>query len=363
MEQKKKMKKKVLVGMSGGVDSSVAAVLLKEDGYDVSGVFMRIWDEKYRDVLSGATCFAPEKQDIEDVKNIADILGIKLYIVDLTKEFSETVLDYFKKEYRKGRTPNPCVVCNRFLKFGYLMEKMGKRTDFDFFATGHYAIVDFDKEKNRYLLKKGIDRNKEQSYFLFLLTQKQLSKIIFPLGRYTKKEVKKIAEDYKLPVKDKKESQDFIKGDRSVLFNEKLETGEIVDRDGNILGRHKGICFYTIGQRKGMGIAKGKPLYVIGIDKKNNRIIAGDKKDVYKSEFLVEKTNWISVEGIEKPLKVNVKVRYKHSEAPATVYPPESNYIKVIFEHPQWAITPGQAAVFYKGDVVLGGGFIRTVYR
>ncbi|MCM8762747.1 MAG: tRNA 2-thiouridine(34) synthase MnmA, partial [Candidatus Omnitrophica bacterium] len=277
------------------------------------------------------------------------------------------VLSYFKEEYLRGRTPNPCVVCNRFLKFGFLLEKLRcvEGHFFDFFATGHYANVEYDKEKDRYILKKGIDKNKEQSYFLFLLTQKHLSNVLFPLGRYKKSDVKGIAKRYKLPVSEKAESQDFIRGSRVHFFPDRAETGEIVDKNGNIIGRHKGIFYYTIGQRRGMGIAKGSPLYVIDIDERNNRIVAGEKKDVYKREFLVEKTNWVSIEEIAEPLKADVKVRYKHTEGCATIYPPDdkSKCVKVIFDSPQWAITPGQAAVFYKGDILLGGGFVKTVYR
>ena len=362
------MKKKVLVGMSGGVDSSVAAALLKEDGYDVSGVFMKVWDEKNecRNRFSISACYSPEGKDIEDAKEVAELLGIKLYIIDLSEEYSDTVLSYFKKEYLAGRTPNPCVVCNRFLKFGLLLDRFTEieKSHFDLFATGHYAIVGLDRERGRYILKKGIDKKKEQSYFLFLLTQKQLSQVMFPLGMYKKSEVRKMAERYKLPVRDKEESQDFIAGGREALFSDEIETGEIVDKDGNLLGLYKGIFRYTIGQRKGMGIAKGKPLYITEIDSENKRIVLGEKKDVYKSEFLVEKTNWVSVEEITEPVKAGVKVRYKHTEADATVYPPDKdNCVKVVFDRPQWAITPGQAAVFYKGDILLGGGFIKTVYK
>ena len=362
-----RVKKKVVVGMSGGVDSSVAATLLKEGGYDVSGVFMKIWDERYRGLLSGPSCFSPEDQDIEDAKKVAELLGIKLYIIDIAKEYSDIVLSYFKEEYLRGRTPNPCVICNQSLKFGLLLEKLRSLEDacFDFFATGHYANVEFNKEEGRYILKKGIDKNKEQSYFLCLLTQQQLSKVLFPLGRYKKSDVREIAERYKLPVSEKAESQDFIRGNRGPFFSEKDETGDIVDKEGNIIGRHKGIFCYTIGQRKSMGIARGKPLYVIDIDERNNRIVAGEKKDVYKSEFLVEKTNWVSIGEIKEPLKAGVKVRYKHTEGCATVYPVDdkNKCVKVIFDSPQWAITPGQAAVFYKGDILLGGGFVKTVYR
>ncbi|MCM8760100.1 MAG: tRNA 2-thiouridine(34) synthase MnmA [Candidatus Omnitrophica bacterium] len=347
------------------MDSSVSAALLKEKGYDVSGVFMKIWDERYKGALSGPSCFSPESQDIQDAKKVAELLGIRIYIIDIAKEYSDIVLSYFKKEYLAGRTPNPCVVCNRFLKFGLLLEKLKSMEEnaFDFFATGHYANVECDR-KGRYILKKGKDRDKDQSYFLFLLTQKQLSKALFPLGKYKKTEVRRIAEMYKLPVSYKEESQDFIKGDITCFFSDMAKEGDIVDRKGNLLGKHKGIVFYTIGQRKGTGIAKGKPLYVIEIDSRKNTIVLGEKQDVYSKEFIVKGTNWVSIEGIKEPLKADVKVRYKHKGATADLYPYGKNKcVKVVFEQPQWAITPGQAAVFYKGDKLLGGGFIQSLYR
>ncbi|MCD6407449.1 tRNA 2-thiouridine(34) synthase MnmA, partial [bacterium] len=254
--------KKVLVGLSGGVDSSVAALLLKEKGYEVEGVFMKIWDGEETGCGKPA-CYGPEEKDMEDVKKVAEILKIPLHIIDLRKEYKEIVLDYFKKEYLEGKTPNPCIICNRFLKFEILLEKSySSGIEFEFFATGHYAIVEYDKNRKRYILKKGVDRNKDQSYFLYLLTQKQLSRVIFPLGKHTKEEVREIARKYNFPVSEKEESQDFISGDRFFLFENGTKEGEIVDKDGNVLGKHKGIIYYTIGQRRGLGIAKGKPLYV-----------------------------------------------------------------------------------------------------
>lgn len=258
------MKKKVLVGLSGGIDSSVSAFLLKEKGYEVIGVFMKIFDERYRD-FSGfkSACYGPEEKDIEDAEKVCKILNIPFYVIDLKKEYEEKVLDYFKKEYLEGRTPNPCVICNRFLKFGYLIERaFSSGMDFDYFATGHYARVEYDKERGRYILKRGIDNEKDQSYFLFLLTQEQLSKIIFPLGYYRKEEVREIAKRNNFPLFDKEESQDFIGGDRFFLFEGSKKEGDIVDKNGNVIGKHKGIIYYTIGQRKGIGISKGNPLFI-----------------------------------------------------------------------------------------------------
>ncbi|RKY31338.1 MAG: tRNA 2-thiouridine(34) synthase MnmA [Candidatus Omnitrophota bacterium] len=343
---------KIAVGLSGGIDSSVAACLLKEKGYEIEGIFMKIWDGKQP---KPACC-----GDVEKVKEVADILEIPLHIIDLRKEYEEIVIEYFKNEYMKGRTPNPCVICNRFLKFGVLLDKISeKKIYFDYFATGHYARIGF--EKGRYILKKGKDPDKDQSYFLYLLNQKQLSKLIFPLGDYKKEKVKEIAKMYKLPVSDREESQDFISPDKFFFFDIGKREGEIVDKYGNVLGKHKGIIYYTVGQRRGLGIAMGKPYYVIGIDGKNNRIIVGEEKELFKKEFIVKNINLISVDKIEKPVRADVKIRYKHPPSPATIIPFEKDSLKVIFDYPQRAITPGQSAVFYQEDIVLGGGIIEKV--
>jgi tRNA-uridine 2-sulfurtransferase len=357
------MRKKVLVGMSGGVDSSVAVVLLKEQGYEVSGVFMNLGGRKkpVKSLLNLACC-GSEGKEIEDVKKVAGILDIRLHIIEMTEEYNDIVLNYFKREYLRGRTPNPCVVCNRFLKFGILLEKArGEfKTPFDFFATGHYARVDYDSTVNRYVIKKAADRDKDQSYFLFLLTQKQLSQTLFPLGEYKKEEVREVAKKEKLPVSAKEESQDFINGDRSLLFEDRMEEGPVVDNSGNVLGRHKGIFRYTIGQRKGLGIAAKRPLYVIGINPAENSVVVGEKKDVYSRDLIADDVNLIGAEKIDAPVEVDAKIRYKHTAAPAVVESAdERGKLRVRFEEPQWAITPGQAVVFYKGDVMLGGGFIK----
>jgi len=357
------MKEKVIVGMSGGVDSTVSALLLKQQGYDVSGVFMKTWDEKYSGgCRAKSACYGPEEKEIEDLEKIGKILGIPIHFIDARKEFKKRVLDYFKNEYLSGRTPNPCVVCNRFIKFQFLIQELGKKgVDFDFFATGHYARVEYNSERKRYILRKGVDKNKDQSYFLFLLTQKQLSKIIFPLGNLTKNTVREIARKNGFAVYRKEESQDFISGERYFLFEKGTEQGEIVDTADNVIGKHKGIIYYTIGQRKGMGISKGKPFYVIGIDAENNRIIAGEEKDLYKSRLIATEPNFIGIEKLTEPMKVVAKIRYKHQGAEAKILPVERNKIEVLFEKPQRAITPGQAVVFYRQDIVIGGGFINSV--
>ena len=354
---------RVVVGLSGGIDSSVAALLLKEKGYEVIGIFMKIFDEKDRKFVNfKSSCYGPEEKDIEDVEKVCKILNIPFYIIDLRKEYNEIVFEYFKNGYLSGKTPNPCVICNRYLKFDILLKKaFSLGIKFDYFATGHYARVFFDEKRKRYILKKGIDKDKDQSYFLFLLTQKQLSQIIFPLGEYKKMDIRRIAKENNLPLSDKEESQDFIGGDRFFIFGDSRKEGDIIDKNGNILGKHKGIIYYTIGQRRGLGIAKGKPLYVIEIDGKNNKIVVGEEKDLYKKFLIAENINFISIEKLEKSMKVNAKIRYKHNPAKAIITPIEDNKVRVEFEKPQRAPTPGQAIVFYEDDEVVGGGFISEV--
>jgi len=356
--------KKVVVGLSGGVDSSISALLLKEKGYDVFGVFMKIFDEKNKD-LTGvkSACYGPEEADMEDVERVCKLLDIPLYVVDLKKEYGEIVLKYFVEEYLKGKTPNPCVICNRFLKFDILLKKVfSLGIEFDYFATGHYARVEYDTKRKRYILKKGIDEEKDQSYFLFLLTQNQLEKIIFPLGDYTKKKVREIAKKNNLPLYNKEESQDFICGDRFFLFKDVKKEGLIVDKNGNILGKHRGIFYYTVGQRKGLGIAKGKPLYVIEIDGKENKIVVGEEKDLYKKGLIAEKVNFISIEKLKEKKEVEAKIRYKHIPAKCIIKPLEEDKVEVIFEDEIRAPTPGQAVVFYQKDEVFGGGFISSTF-
>ncbi len=344
------MKKKVFVGMSGGVDSSVSSALLKEEGYEVIGVFMRVWEGK-KDNYSKQI-----DDNLKSVEETAEILKIPFFIVDVKKEFEEIVIDYFKNEYLKGRTPNPCIICNRFIKFGILLEKLKKiDKNFDYFATGHYARVEYNGK--RYILKEGKDKEKDQSYFLFLLTQEQLSKIIFPLGNLKKTEVKEIAKRYNFPCYEREESQDFICVDTSFLFGNGKE-GDIVDINGNILGKHKGIAHYTIGQRRGLGIAKGKPLYVIEINSEKNRIIVGEKKKVYKRCLIAGNINFVSIDKVKDGMKVEGKIRYKSPLSPAYVFQYKNDKIIVKFEKPQWAITPGQAVVLYKKDTLLFGGII-----
>jgi len=354
-------KGKVIVGMSGGVDSSVAAALLKEEGYEVIGVTMKIWDGGTIP-KEGAhhACYGPgEEEDIKDAQKVAQILGIPFYVFDLKQEYKTFVLDYFSHEYLSGRTPNPCIRCNQQVKFGAMVKKIyDSGIKFDYFATGHYIRVEYDKVEHQYLLKKAKDLKKDQSYFLYSLSQEQLGHILFPIGDYTKEEVKKIARNLELGINNKPESQDFITGGYSFLFNKVTRSGPILDQQGKILGRHKGIPFYTIGQRKGLGISSGERLYVTAIDPKRDAIVVGTKKDLLGDKLIASDLNWIDIKKIEKFIKVKAKIRYRHKEAEVEIIPLDKGKISVKFREPQTAITPGQAIVFYDGDIVVGGGVI-----
>jgi len=354
---------KVLVAMSGGVDSSVAAALLKEQGYEVHGVTMKIWDGK---AIPGQVlrhgCYGPgEEDDIEDARRVAQTLDIPFHVFDLTPEYQAEVLDYFCHEYLTGRTPNPCLKCNRKIKFDALLKKaQDSGLDFDYFATGHYARVEYDMSKHRYLLKKARDQNKDQSYFIASLSQEQLGHSLFPIGDYTKEEVRKMAADFGLKVSNKSESQDFIAGGYSSLLPPS-PPGDILDKEGNILGEHRGISFYTIGQRKGLGISAREPLYVTGIDPTRNAVIVGRKEEVYRDELIATDLNWIAMERLEEPARMKARIRYLHREAEAMVTPLANEEYYVKFTEPQMAITPGQAVVFYDGDIVVGSGTIDTM--
>jgi len=357
---------KVVVAMSGGVDSSVAAALLKEKGYEVTGVTMKIWGGE---ALPGDStrhgCYGPgEEEDLEDARKVAYALRIPFYTFDLRQEYRVEVLDYFSHEYLLGRTPNPCIRCNRRVKFDALLRKArDSGLEFDYFATGHYARVEYDEGKRRYLLKKAGDMAKDQSYFLFALSQEQLGNSLFPLGNHAKEEVGKTARDLGLGVDHKPESQDFVAGDYSSLLGEVAKPGPILDKEGEILGEHRGIPFYTIGQRKGLGISAGVPLYVIAIDPERNAIVAGSKEEVYGDELVASELNWIAIEELKRPIEVKAKIRYLHKEAEAIVIPLDEDKVRVKFREPQMAITPGQAVVFYDDDTVIGGGTIERTGR
>jgi len=351
--------------LSGGVDSSVAAYLLKQQGYHVIGVTMALWDGKKLPVSSGGkhACYGPdEEEEIREAREIAGILDIPFEVFDCSAEYKKLVLDYFRSEYFAGRTPNPCVQCNQHIKFGLLPAMAGKRGfTYDYFATGHYARVEYELSTGRYLLKKGVDQKKDQTYFIYRLTQQQLAKALLPIGIYTKVQIKEIAKEAGLPVYDKEESQDFYSGNYKDLLEHLPETGNIVHTSGKILGIHQGIWNYTIGQRKGMGIAWSEPLYVIRIDKETNTVVVGTKDETFNTGFFVGDLNWIAVEGLQSAMDVSIKIRSAQKEKDALIEPCEDGLVKATFFHPNDSITPGQSAVFYDGDVVLGGGVIKWV--
>ncbi len=352
---------RIVVGMSGGVDSSVTAALLKKQGHDVIGVTMKLWaGEAAASTGKRHGCYGPgDGEEIAEAKKVAQTIGIPLHVMDLSTEYRTEVLDYFCEQYLAGKTPNPCVRCNHRIKFGGLVKKVTESgIEFDFFATGHYARVEFDKDNSRYLLKKARDLKKDQTYFLSALTQAQLSRTLFPLGNLTKDEVRKLSRDFGLDMDEKPESQDFAEGGYGHLFGGKAKPGQIVDIKGNVVGRHRGIQFYTIGQRKGLGIAAKKPLYAVALDAAKNQVIVGEKQDTLSTAFIVSGVNWISIPALSEPRRARVRIRYLHPEAEALLQPLGDDRMKVEFSEPQSAIAPGQEAVFYDGEVVLGGGTI-----
>ncbi|HUT66968.1 MAG TPA: tRNA 2-thiouridine(34) synthase MnmA [Dehalococcoidales bacterium] len=341
---------KVAIAMSGGVDSSVAAALLKEEGHEVIGATMRLM---------------PQATHAEtDAANIARRLGIPHHVMDFTDIFARRVIDDFCREYSLGRTPNPCVLCNKYIKFGILWER-ARELGADLIATGHHARIERDETSGNYLLKKGADIQKDQSYFLCRLTQEQLSNAIFPVGNLTKDRVRQIARELELPAADRPESQEicFIPDDDYPGFLKNhipgaTGPGPILDREGNIMGQHRGLIYYTVGQRKGLGIAAAEPLYVIAIDPDRNAVIVGTKEQTYGDDLVAGNLNWIAIIRPERPIKIKAKVRYRQPEAEAIVSPLDCDSFYVKFAEPQMAITPGQAIVFYEGDTVTGGGTI-----
>jgi tRNA-specific 2-thiouridylase len=362
-ERHKNKKVTVAVGMSGGVDSSVAAALLQDYGYKVLGLTMAIFDPSVGLKQSRRhACYGPEeKEDVDAAASVCKKLGIAFHVIDLRKEYRIHVIDYFRSDYLAGNTPNPCVVCNHRVKFGFLQEKAREAgITFDLFATGHYARI--EKSGTCFLLKRAADLSKDQTYFLYALSPAQLSHTLFPLGDYTKQQVRAIARSLGLTSADRPESQDFIAGgDYSPLFNkEEVREGDIVDEKGRVLGRHKGIIYYTVGQRRGLGIASSQPLYVKNIDAEHNRIVVGQRAHLFSEGLIARDLNLIALNRIDQPYRVTAKIRQKHKEADATIFPHDEGKVRLLFDEPQMAVTPGQSAVFYSGDTVLGGGVIET---
>lgn len=356
------MKKKLLLAMSGGLDSSVSLLLLK-DKYDVIGVTLKLYESKEYDSCNQRTCCA--QKDVEDAKSVAAKYDVNHYTFNFKDCFKVNVIDRFTESYIKGRTPNPCIDCNRYVKFSELMRRADE-LGCEYLATGHYARIEKDETTGRYNLLKAVDLSKDQSYVLYNLTQEQLARIIFPMGDKIKKDARKLAESCDFINAEKPDSQDicFVPDGDYAKFIEtstgfKSKTGNFVDTKGNILGRHKGLLHYTIGQRKGLGISFGKPMYVVDINTQDNTVVLGDGDELLKPELIATDINLISIAKITEPIHCKAKTRYKQPEQPCTLYPLESGEIKVVFDNPQRAITPGQAVVFYDGDKVIGGGRIK----
>lgn len=356
---------KVAVGMSGGVDSSVAALLLLREGHEVVGVSMSLWDGAApTQVPTGKhACYGPdEAEDIQDARAVCAQLGIPFHLFDCAAEYRALVLDDYRSEYVSGRTPNPCVRCNPGMKFGLLVDKArGAGLGFDRFATGHYARIEPDASRGRHLLRKALDARKDQSYFLYRLSQGQLAGSILPLGTLTKETVRAIAAEVGLAVSDKAESQDFYCGDYRELIGRPDAEGPIVDTAGRLLGRHRGIWNYTRGQRRGLGVAAGEPLYVVDIRGPENTVVLGSREEACARTLVASQLAWIAVAGLEEPQRLAVRIRSTHLERPALVSPAEGGRVRARFDEPELAICPGQSAVFYDGDLVVGGGIIEAV--
>lgn len=348
---------KILVGVSGGVDSAVALHLLKSQGHEVIGANMRIYNGEIKTIAN--SCYGSNKiKEIQDAKANCDFVGCELISVNLAEEFDKIVFSEFKNQYLSGLTPNPCILCNQMIKFGVFpnsVKNMG--INFDKFATGHYAKNEYNEKTRRWELKKGINPKKDQSYFLYRLSQNQLSNILFPLGGMKKEDVRTYALENNIPVAKKQDSQDFYKGDYSELFDTNPQKGEIKDRLGNILGYHDGIWNYTIGQRKGLKVAYSEPLYVIDIDKTTNSVIVGIKDETYSNSLIAKNLNWVALNNPQKPFEATAKIRSASNPVEVVVYPSD-NEIKVEFKEKISSIAHAQSIVLYDNDIVLGGGFI-----
>ena len=354
--------KKVVVGMSGGVDSSVAAYLLKEQGYDVVGVTMQIWqDEDTCTIEENGGCCG--NSAVDDARRVANKLGIPYYVMNFKKEFKENVIDYFVDEYKHGRTPNPCIACNRYVKWESLLQR-SMEIGADYIATGHYARIE-QLPNGRFAIRNSVTAKKDQTYALYNLTQKQLSHTLMPVGDYTKDEIRAIAEKIGIQVANKPDSMEIcFVPDQDYAGYIQRETGyepvpgNFVDLDGNVLGRHHGIIHYTVGQRKGLGLAMGHPVFVVAIRPETNEVVIGENKDVFAPKLYANRLNFMGIEKLEGELKCMAKIRYSHQGAACTIKMAGEDLLECTFDEEQRAITPGQALVLYDGEHVLGGGTI-----
>lgn len=359
--------KTVVIAMSGGVDSSVTALLLKEQGYNCIGATMKLWDFNASggNVNHESGCCSLDS--FNDARMVCANIGIPYYVLDFTNEFNKEVVDDFVGEYLSGRTPNPCVLCNTKIKWQTMLDKAAE-LGADYLATGHYARVKLNKQSGRYELSRGVDEHKDQSYALWGLTQQSLSRTLFPLGEFSKPQVRELARKYGLRTAEKSESMEicFVPDNNYNRYlkktvpglNEKVSGGELVDVKGNVIGSHKGYPFFTIGQRRGIGTGFGKPMYVVDINAENNQVMIGEETYLFSKELTAGKVNLISVDNANGGLRAQVKIRYNGGCNPAMVYTLQNGDVRVVFDETQRAVTPGQSAVFYDGDCVLGGGII-----